>query len=363
MSGPTKIYLVLVTLLLAMWMAMSTLVSAGRSGWGPGGPSGWDGDLDERMRNSHLYTAVLRGRVQLRDAAGHSLPVPEGTLVLDVRPRSSDGTESMPRIAEIQRDGLFEVNALPHGSATLSVLLGGGESVWRLEDIVVGAEGVLDPRIDPIDLGDRLFPITLHVAGPSGEPVPSGRLAWRPSVGHSDDQTFAGIAPIIDGQATFLTTSALVDAVCLVPGARAELFEGLFGEDTLDLGPGTTVEVVPLGSLPDPAQWSVRAVLVPEELRPRIEVDSRGYGVGEDSLFAELDRASGVASIPVPRAGNYRLRWWVVDRERQRFQSSLKLDGSDEDAQIEVPLDVGAHTFERRFPIEAFVRRTPARRR
>lgn len=355
-SAPTKIYLALVTVLLGVWIAMSSFVSASH-----GTPSLLE-DWNYRLDHSDELTAVLRGRIALNDAAGAPLETPEGTLVVEVRSTREDGTPLRPRIAEVQPDGLFEITSLPHGKAVVSVLLGGGEVVERLEGVVIGAEGVLDPRIDPIDLGDRLFPFTLHVAGPTGEPVEAGRLAWRASSGPGDDLKFAGLAPIHDGRATFLTTSPLVDAVCLVPGAQAELFEGLYADDSIDLGPGTTVRVAATGTLPDPEQWSLRVVLVPEDLRPRIEIDSRGLDASTGAHIAEVDPSTGVAWIPVPRAGTYRLRWWAVQPDRHRFET-LKLDADGEDAKIDVPLGGGVFEVERAFPIEAFVRKTPARRR
>lgn len=351
MSTPTKIYLVLVTMLLAVWAALSAFQVIGRPG------TVFSMDPEYRMRHAGDLTAVLRGRVDLVDANGDPMEPPVGALIVDVRATSADGVHNIRRIAEVRADGVFEVSSLPHGNALVAVQLGGGEVVWQAEGIVVGTDGVLDPRLDPIDLSARLFEFSLVVRDPAGEPANEGRIAWRSSDGMGDDQTFSGVAPVHTGVARFLTTSSMVDAVSLVPGARAELFEGLYPRDVIDLGPGTTVIVEPTGALPDPERWQVRALLEPVEPLPRIDIASHGFAVGDASLYAALNE-EGRAEIPVPRVGAYRLRWWVRSQREHRF-ASRKFNGPDE--LIDVPVGAERHVVRADFPIDEFVRRTPAR--
>jgi len=117
-SAPTKIYLVLVAVAFILWMGFSTLVGASDSG------PRLITDLDYFVDNSEQFTAVLRGRVDVRDVDGQPIAPPEGTLVVDVRARDSAGTLAVRRIGQVQPDGLFEVLSLPHGRATVAMRSG-----------------------------------------------------------------------------------------------------------------------------------------------------------------------------------------------------------------------------------------------
>ncbi len=351
MSGPTKIYLVVVAVLAIVWVSVSTFTGAA----GPG--LRFISDPDELLSNSNQFTAMLRGRVDVRDAEGAPIAPPEGTLVIDVQARDSEGTLAVRRIGTVQPDGIFEVLGLPYGLATVSVQLGGGQTIWQREDIVVGGAGTLDPRIDPIDLGDELFIFDLEIRGPSGGPASGGRVAWR-SVGAEmrlDVLTFDGLAPITgDGRARFLTTSPAIDAVCFVPGARAELFEELYIDSHIDLGPGTAIEIHAEGVLPDPGRWTLRAQLDSIELFPKIEVARGPDGdVPAETIFATFDQGVTSVKVPVARGGRYRLTWGVLDQRRHRF-STIKL-ASDED--IDVPSEPGTYDVSMTFPIDAFLRK------
>ncbi len=361
MSVPTKIYLVVVAVVFVVWMGVSTFVAAKDTG------PRFITDMGYLLDNSERFTAILRGRVDVRDVDGRPIAPPEGTLVVDVRARDSAGTLAVRRIGSVQPDGVFEVLSLPHGLATVSVQLGGGETIWEREDIVVGGAGTLDPRIDPIDLGDELFFFEIDVRGPSGAPVTSGQLAWR-KVGTQkpgDDVTFDGLAPVgAEGQARFFSTSAVVDAVCMVPGARTELFEELYLDSSIDLGPGIAVDLKVAGELPDAGRWSLRAVLTPVELAPKIELSGQGLLGGEGrselgtSIYAEVDAGTGRALIPLARGGSYRIRWDALRARRHRFDT-LKLP---EGEIIDVPTGPGVYQVESTFPIDAFLRKASRRR-
>lgn len=356
MSAPTKIYLVLVAAAFVVWMGVSTFVVAKDPG------PRYITDMDYLLDNSERFTAMLRGRVDVRDVDGKPISPPEGTLIVDVRARDAEGTLAVQRIGSVQPDGVFEVLSLPHGLATVSIQLGGGETIWEREDIVVGGAGTLDPRIDPIDLGDELFFFEVEVRGPSGGPATTGQLAWR-KVGTQnpgDDVSFDGLAPIgADGVARFFCTTAVIDAVCMVPGARTELFEELYLDSSIDLGPGISVELVAAGELPDSDRWSLRAVLTPVKLAPKIELS--GQGLWRETLdplgtpvYVELDAETGTASLPLARGGSYRIRWGALGARRHRF-NTIKLP---EGEIIEIPSTPGAYRVESTFPIEAFLRKS-----
>ncbi|QDV07658.1 hypothetical protein Poly30_31860 [Planctomycetes bacterium Poly30] len=351
MSAPTKIYLVLIAILVIVWAGVSTFVAAREPGLR------FITDPEDIMRNPERFTAMLRGRVDVRDADGQSIAPPEGTLTVHVEARDAAGTLAVRRIGTVQPDGVFEVLALPYGLATVSVQLGFGETIWQREDIVVGGAGTLDPRIDPIDLGDDLFSFDIEVRGPSGSPVPGGQLAWR-RIGSEDDVTFDGLAPIApDGHARFLSTSSTIDAVCFVPGARTELFEELFLDSSLDLGIGTTVDLEVEGTLPDPERWTVHAVLDPIELRPKVDIRREGLDVSPGLIYAELDPKTGRVSIPVARGGRYQLTW----RVRQNRRHSMKTERLSDVEEVVVPAEPGTYSLRRAFPIDAFLRKVSDR--
>ena len=361
MSAPTKIYLVLVAVAFILWMGVSTWVGAADSG------PRLITDLGYLLDNSERFTAVLRGRVDVRDVDGQPIAPPEGALVVDVRARDAAGTLAVRRIGQVQPDGLFEVLSLPHGRATVAIQLGGGETVWERGDIVVGGPGTLDPRVDPIDLGDQLYFFELAVRGPSGAPATKGQLAWR-KVGiqsPGDDVTFDGLAPIgDDGVAKFFCTASVIDAVCMVPGARTQLFEELYLDSSIDLGAGISMELQVVGELPDKDRWSLRAVLTPVDLDPKIELADQGLLGGEGrpelgaSIFAELDRATGAARIPLARGGRYRIRWDALRRHKHTFDTIKLSEGEI----LEVPAEPGVYRIESTFPMDAFLRKASRRR-
>ena len=355
MSAPTKIYLVLVAILCLVWAGVSTFVAAK-------GPGLWIiTDPGYVLDHSDQFTGMLRGRVDVRDVDGQPIAPPESTLQVNVQARDASGTMAVQRIGTVQPDGVFEVLALPHGLATVSVQLGGGQTIWQREDIVVGGAGTLDPRIDPIDLGDSLVSFDLEVRGPDGTAARGGQLAWR-QVGASNTEdvlTFDGVAPIgSDGRARFLSTSSIIDAICFVPGARTELFEELYFDSVIDLGPGTTIELAAEGTLPDPEHWIVHALLDPIELVPKVEVVPKDLDVPAVAIHAELDPKTGRVSIPVARGGRYRLTWAFFPR---RGGHHFRTERLSDEVEIFVPSQPGTCSIQRTFQIDAFLRRVASR--
>lgn len=355
MSAPTKIYLALVAVL-ALWMGVSTLVNARDS------ELVYTTDIGDLLGHSEKFTAMLRGRVNVRDADGEAISPPEGTLEVDVRARDASGTLGVRRIGTVQPDGVFEVLSLPYGRATVAVRVAGGETIWERDDIVVGGAGTLDPRIDPIDLGAGLVYFDVEVRGPSGAPATGGQLAWRKAGATtiSDELTFDGLAPIgTDGHAKFFSTSSVVDGVCMVPGARTELFEELYSDSSIELGPGITIELIGVGELPDPDSWSLRVLLTPVRLEPAVQLNHQGFEQSDTPILAEIDSATGRALIPVARGGQYRIAWNALRDSRPRFRT-IKMPLTDI---IEIPGDPGLFQVKSTFPIDAFIREASKRRR
>jgi len=158
--------------------------------------------------------------------------------------------------------------------------------------------------------------------------------------------TFDGLAPIgADGVAKFFCTASVIDAVCMVPGARTQLFEELYLDSSIDLGAGISMELQVVGELPDKDRWSLRAVLTP--------VDQLGA-----SIFAELDSATGAARIPLARGGRYRIRWDALRSHNHRFDTIKLSEGEI----LEVPAEPGVYRMESTFPMDAFLRKASRRR-
>lgn len=344
MSTPTKIYLALVAMIAALWAFQAHVVGAGEIVY--------RGDVGYMLQNTGRLPAVLRGRVVLRDMAGRPLAVPEGTLTVAVSARDLTGTIAVRRIEPIGADGLFEVNLLPEGEATVAIQLGGGSTVWQMEGVTVAA-GLFDDQLDPIDLGDLLFPIRLTIVDPDGESSASGHLVWRiPRDGASDDLSFEGDAPIRGGLATFLATAPSVDLVTLVPGASCELFEGVWDDGEVNLAPGVSVVLHPTGQVPSEGDWTLRVALSPVQPEPRIDYDADVLtDVG--ALIAPVE--DGAARLALARGGTYRLEWWV-SRGFQTWRFTAR------ESTIEIPSGAGTHDLDVPFPMEEFVRQTSSSR-
>lgn len=305
-------------------------------------------------QNIDRMPAILRGRIVLRDRTGGELAVPPSSLTVSVNARGHDSLK-IQRDANVDEHGVFEVLGLPEGEASVAVRLGGGAVVWQLDGVAVGRAGVLDGRLDPIDLGQRLFPMRVAVIGPTGEPVPRGHIVWRSTQGASDDRSFEGDAPISDGVSEFLTTAPMIDVVTLVPGAAIELFEGLWGGERLDLAPGVTAVIRAEGRVPPPDDWTLRVVLLPVDLAPSLEYDGDSL-LDPSALITAYE--NGMATLPLARGGRYRLDWWAVPTEGHRFDT-LRI--SAEESIVDVPAGAGRHEISVPFPTDEFSRSAQAR--
>lgn len=344
-SRPTQIYLLAVLCAAIGWLLASTLLAPAGDGVQYRGDPYFDSRHSDRLRQS------LRGRIQMADGGGADVGAALSTLLVEVRAREEgDGGLAVLRTAPVDVNGLFYAPLLPEGTATVSVLLGGGDVVWRAEGIRVSSNGARDPRLDPIDLTSSLSAFTLAVVGPDGEPVDSGHLAWREGALSREELTFTGDAPIKNGRSTFVATTPSIDAVVLVPGADLEWGRGLWSGDVLHLGEGTAARLELTGGTPEPRDWTIRAGLVPIALEPRIEYDLPA-SVSSGALVSSFD-SEGIARIPVSRAGRYRLRWWALPHGGNR-RSTVQIDG----AVVELPAASGEVPLEVPFPVVEFARR------
>lgn len=349
MSTLTRIYLAAAGLTALAWAGYSTL-----------GPTR-AAELDYRFDPAYLihHKSELRGYLGGRVDVGEGVEIPREGLFVDVRAADSSGDLAVRRLAPVAADGTFEVSGIPKGHARVAVELGSAEVIWECKDIVVGGPGVVDGRIDPIDLRGRVFPFELTFTDPDGEPVVDGEFLWRPLAGDSEDVHFGTPTSIRGGQARFLATASMIDVISLVPGASVEFFEGVRAGQTIHLGPGTTAEIHVVGDLPDPQHWRVYALLVPMELTPKLPMAKRGRSATEAVMFAEVD-SNQVASIPIARAGRYRLLWRMQHVRRQ----NRRPETIEDDAGLDIELEhaAGVVALERRFPMESFAQGLRARR-
>lgn len=349
MSAPTRIYLVTVGLLALFWGAYSA--------YGPSPAA----ELDYRFDPAYLihHSAELRGYMSGRVDVGPNVEIPKEGLFVDVRAADAGGGVAVRRLAPVSKDGTFEVSGIPKGRAHVTVELGSSEVIWEATDIVVGDVGVVDGRIDPIDLRGAVFSFELTFAGPEGELVDEGQFLWRPLAGASDDVLFGTPTAIRAGAARFLATSEMIDVIPIVPGASVEFFEGVRAGQTIHLGPGTTTRIQVTGELPGLADWRVFAMLVPVQLTPELPMGKQGRSATEAVMFAEV-KAERLAVIPVSRAGRYRLHWRVHHARQQSRNTGVF--GDDHGSEITLKHAAGDVLLERRFPMESFARWLQGRR-
>jgi hypothetical protein len=319
--------------------------------------------------NVRHLSGVMRGRVTLA-AREHDLPLPgeEG----DVRLRPLSGMRvavnaqahgrplAVRRVVEVSPTGTFEVFGLPEGTGTVIVQLGSGAEIWRAEGVPCGRDVPLDPRLDPIRLGESLHWFELRIFEESGAPARAGHLVWREARSGADgERAFEGDAAIEGGRAIFAATGPCLDVVPLVPGAATELFEGLFGDEELHLGPGVRAAFNATGPLPDSEKWSVRLSLRPVGLEPAVEypTDRPGTGVLEGPQVVVLHGRE--AELSLARGGEYALAWWVAPLDA-REEVTFRIDGSP--VSLEIPSEPGRHTIGVEFPMTAFQARVDSGR-
>jgi len=321
--------------------------------------------------NVRHLPGVMRGRVTL--AAGSAeddlgLPGEDGEAALRplsgmrvaVNARAHEGNVAVRRVVEVSPSGTFEVFGLPEGTGTVVVQLGSGAEIWRAEGVLCGRDAPLDPRLDPIQLGGSLHWFELRIFEESGAPARAGHLVWREArAGAEGEPGFQGDAAIEGGRAVFAATAPSLDVVPLVPGAATELFEGLFGDEELHLGPGVSAAFQVEGDRPDPQRWRVRLSLRPAELEPPVDYAPHGDGSGalEGPLVVAVEGRE--ASLALARGGSYTVAWWVTPHDA-REEVTFRIDGAP--VGLEIPAEPGRHPNALEFPMRAFQERVNSRR-
>jgi len=321
--------------------------------------------------NVRHLSGLMRGRVSLDAApavdgaawgAGGEAeaPRPLDGLRVTVQAQSHDGSLAIRRVAEVSSTGTFEILGLPEGTGSVAVQLGSGAEIWRAEGVVFGEDVPIDPRLDPIQLGASLHWFDLRIFDDEGAPATAGHLVWR-EAGAAEDATraFTGDAVIERGRAIFPATGPCLDVVPLVPGAATELFEGLFDDEEIHLGPGVLALFESVGPMPDPATWSVRLSLQPRELRPSVGYDTEGPSIGALAGPQVVEVKDRGAELALARGGVYAAAWWLAPVDPRRA-ITLRLEGSP--ATVEVPSEPGRHPVKLDFPMEAFLEREASSR-
>lgn len=321
--------------------------------------------------NVRHLSGVMRGRVTL--AAGTAegdLPLPGEDGEERLRPlsgmrvavnaRAREGRLAVRRVVEVSPTGAFEVFGLPEGTGTVIVQLGSGAEIWRAEGVLCGRDVPLDPRLDPIRLGESLHWFELRIFEETGAPARAGHLVWREARPGADPaRAFEGDAAIEGGRAIFAATAPSLDVVPLVPGAATELFEGLYGDEELHLGPGVRAVFQATGALPDPERWSVRLSLRPVGLEPPLDYAPDRPGAGGLNGPEVVALEGRGAELSLARGGAYSLAWWVAPLDA-REEVTYRIDGSP--AALEIPSEPGLHTLRVEFPMPAFQARVNSTR-
>lgn len=354
MSLPTRIYLAVVAIALALWLGFTV-------GTDRAAPL-YASDPGYFLAHSGELTETLVGRVALADAgrAGDGeradRDVPEGSLVVRVRATDLEGRVAVERTAPVEPSGRFEVAGLPLGTAEVAVLLGGRAELVEVAGVVVDDSlWRLDPRLDPIDLAGLVAPFGVEVRAPAGLAPVAGHLAWRPAAAtlDGDRQPFDGLARVEDGRARFLSTTDRIDVVPLIPGVRREIDPSVQDGDVLRVGLGAIVDLAVDGPRPDPEAWRVLAHFEPTTAAAADLGGLLGTAAGTVPRHStgKLD-GEGRARIPLLSGGPHVLRWFV-SREGARIGATLRLD--DPGGAFDVSAGGGMQAVRRAFPMDEFL--------
>jgi len=354
MSLPTRIYLAVAAIALALWLGF--MVGADREA------PPYASDPGYFLAHSNELTETLVGRVVFSAPAGEGdgarpdVDVPEGALVARVRARDLEGRIAVERSAPVEPSGRFEVTGLPLGTADVAVLLGGRAELVEIGGVVVDDSlWRLDPRLDPIDLGELVTPFEVEVRAPAGLPPAAGHLAWRRAAATLDGggRPFDGLARVVDGRARFLTTTERIDVVPLIPGVRREIDPSVADGDSIRVGLGAVVDLVVEGPRPDPEAWRVLAHVEPTTGAGADLGGLLGSAAGTVPRHAtgQLD-GDGLARIPLLTGGPHVLRWFV-SREGARIGATIRLD--DPGGAFDVVAGGGVQALGRAFPMDEFL--------
>ncbi len=219
------------------------------------------------------------------------LLLPEGVdparLVLQLR-RLPNGPPFGPdRVAD---DGGFAWTALPTGEFSFRVVLGQTDDAPLVEVGPLAVEQgatTRDPRLDPVDLRDRLRLLRFRVRDQDGQPVPAAQVV-EPGPGAA--RSFAAVR---DGHGALLTARWPLDLEVRAEGFRPVRLSGVDGDREVALRPGIRVTL----RLDEPP------VLDPGQRIGISLVPVAGDGISGE-LRGALD-ADGRVELVLPDAGDY----------------------------------------------------------
>lgn len=286
-----------------------------------------------------------------------SVILPEGVLPRDlvvsmsgecVPPRPKDGWFQRP--PQVNPDGSFVIEGLRAGTGAFVLEPRGRIHANRMALVTIGGVEVAgvtrDPRLQAIDLRDRLRARALVVVDPDGNAVPGADVKYRPK-GMALDSGATICETGVDGRATMVTG---LESVSVTVSKEGYLDRELVAADpetkvVLDLAVTLEIAVKSAAALP----------LAPENLLISLAREGEPDSVSsEGQVSHHWDRphatvdASGVATIKAPFTGKARLTV-VVNREGESHEGGTLA--------IEIKPSPGRQRIEWRIPAEAIRRR------
>jgi hypothetical protein len=283
---------------------------------------------------------TLAGRVALPP----DFAAAEFSVHVETRDRHGNygGAGSQRQQLVLDEVGRFESQPLPLEQCRVS---------WRLKDLqlvlasvdgidVRSAEQTSDPRLDPLVSTLALRRLALSVVYADREPLGSGTATWRwsasngardagqrpPLPGDPSDlgvvlrrmqassEPPLGETRVAAGQTSVVATHAAVAVVVSAPGFQSVELVDVQGGETVVLRPlrYATIELVdPRVQPAAPAKLLIALVATQPSNLPR--------------TWVEFD-ASGIAHVPVPGPGRYRVEWRVTAGDTLRSASTERYE-------------------------------------
>ena len=277
--------------------------------------------------------ASLHGSVLLDES------VPAGEV--SVSALRSDAEAAQPRSARVADDGAFSWHDLAPGVYGLRIATGGsrGAVLFEVDGVLLAAgQENRDPRLQGIDLRERLRYFVIGLRDQDGAPVPSAVL--REYGGRPED----GFYSAMRGLAPILTARWPLDLVVEAQGFRPELLNDVSEDRQVVLRRGLEVALV-LEELPALAAGERLGVsLVPAE-------DDGFSAAGQGGFDGD-----GRCDLVLPGPGRYfalPTLWWSEGRTRARKHT---LGDRETAALIEVREAAGVQVFTLRIDAAALAR-------
>ncbi len=248
----------------------------------------------------------------------------EGSLLLDSRvPPERVRIRVLPsrgRYASCfpDRKGRFSLSPIPPGPARVRIEIPGQEEpVEVLEGVQILVSGTTrDPRLQGLDLRDKIHVLELVVVDPGGKPI-SGARAWFGKKGNKE-------IPSRGGKIQILAAGRPLDVLVSAPGFRPKLLERLSSGRKVVLRPGIPVvlNLPPDFSLPSPP-FFLQARL--ENLEGEKNPAGRLHFLSGGLIFEACGEKDGTfrpgnrAWITLPSPGRYRLKWIAAFRREDVY--------------------------------------------